>query len=40
VALANAAVEGAIANVEINLGVLKDQTFVADVQKRVASTTA
>jgi len=40
VALANAAVEGAIANVEINLGDLKDQTFVADVQKRVASTTA
>ena len=40
IALANAAVEGAIANVEINLGDLKDQTFVADVQKRVASTTA
>jgi glutamate formiminotransferase len=40
IALANAAVEGAIANVEINLGGLKDQTFVADVQKRVASTTA
>jgi formiminotetrahydrofolate cyclodeaminase len=40
IALANAAIEGAIANVEINLGGLKDQTFVADVQKRVASTTA
>jgi formiminotetrahydrofolate cyclodeaminase len=35
VALANAAVEGALANVEINLGDLKDQAFVADVQQRV-----
>jgi glutamate formiminotransferase len=37
-ALANAAVEGAIANVEINLGDLKDENFVADVKKRVAAT--
>jgi len=36
VALANAAIEGALANVEINLGDLKDEAFVADVRKRVA----
>src|SRR5271157_3193074 len=37
VALANAASEGALANVEINLGDIKDETFVADVRKRVKS---
>jgi formiminotetrahydrofolate cyclodeaminase len=37
IALANAAVQGALANVEINLGDLKDGAFVADVQKRVAA---
>ena len=36
-ALANAAIEGALANVEINLGDLKDEAFVADVKKRVAA---
>jgi formiminotetrahydrofolate cyclodeaminase len=36
IALANSAVEGAIANVEINLGDLKDGTFVTDARKRVA----
>jgi glutamate formiminotransferase/formiminotetrahydrofolate cyclodeaminase len=35
-ALAQAAITGALANVEINLTSLKDQTFVADVRKRVA----
>jgi glutamate formiminotransferase / formiminotetrahydrofolate cyclodeaminase len=38
-ALAKAAVEGALANVEINLGSLKDVAFVADVRKRVAGVT-
>ena len=33
VALANAAVQGALANVEINLGDIKDEAFVADVQE-------
>jgi glutamate formiminotransferase / formiminotetrahydrofolate cyclodeaminase len=33
-ALARAAIAGALANVEINLGSLKDQAFVADVHKR------
>ena len=37
IALANAAIEGALANVEINLSDLKDQAFVADVGKRVAA---
>jgi glutamate formiminotransferase/formiminotetrahydrofolate cyclodeaminase len=36
VSLARAAVEGALANVEINLGDIKDEAFVADVRKRVA----
>jgi glutamate formiminotransferase len=36
-ALARAAVEGALANVEINLESLKDQGFAADVRKRLAS---
>jgi glutamate formiminotransferase/formiminotetrahydrofolate cyclodeaminase len=35
-ALARAAIEGALANVEINLGSLKDQDFVAEVRKKVA----
>jgi formiminotetrahydrofolate cyclodeaminase len=34
-ALARAAITGALANVEINLASLKDQTFAADVRKRV-----
>jgi formiminotetrahydrofolate cyclodeaminase len=37
IALANAAVEGALANVEINLGDLTDKTFVADVNTRAAA---
>ena len=36
-ALARAAAEGALANVEINLGDLKDEAFVSDVRKRVAA---
>jgi glutamate formiminotransferase / formiminotetrahydrofolate cyclodeaminase len=39
-ALASAAVEGALANVEINLGDLKDDGFVADVRQRVAGIRA
>ena len=35
-ALARAAIEGALANVEINLESLKDEAFAADVKKRVA----
>jgi glutamate formiminotransferase / formiminotetrahydrofolate cyclodeaminase len=35
VALANAAIAGALANVEINLGDIKDQAFLADVKQRV-----
>ncbi len=35
VALARASAEGALANVEINLGDLKDEAFVDDVRKRV-----
>jgi len=34
-ALARAAVDGALANVEINLGDIKDEAFLADVWKRV-----
>ena len=37
VSLARAAVEGAMANVEINLGDIKDEVFVADVRKRVVA---
>jgi glutamate formiminotransferase len=37
IALANAAIEGALANVEINLAELKDTTFVAGVTTRVAA---
>jgi glutamate formiminotransferase / formiminotetrahydrofolate cyclodeaminase len=36
-ALAKAAVEGALANVEINLADIKDESFVADVRKRAAA---
>jgi formiminotetrahydrofolate cyclodeaminase len=35
-ALAGAAVTGALANVEINLASLKDQTFAAEVRRRTA----
>ncbi len=35
VGLANAAIQGALANVEINLGDIKDEEFVADVRGRV-----
>jgi formiminotetrahydrofolate cyclodeaminase len=35
-ALAGAAIAGALANVEINLGSIKDQGFVADVRQKVA----
>jgi glutamate formiminotransferase len=40
IALSNAALQGALANVEINLGDLKDDAFVADVQKRVDAVRA
>jgi glutamate formiminotransferase/formiminotetrahydrofolate cyclodeaminase len=36
-ALAGAAITGALANVEINLASLKDQAFVAEVRKRVSA---
>ncbi len=36
-ALARAAMEGALANVEINLESLKDEAFAADVKRRVAT---
>jgi formiminotetrahydrofolate cyclodeaminase len=35
-ALARAAMEGALANVEINLESLKDEGFAADVRERVS----
>jgi formiminotetrahydrofolate cyclodeaminase len=35
--LANAAIAGALANVEINLGDIKDGMFLADVKQRVAA---
>jgi formiminotetrahydrofolate cyclodeaminase len=35
-ALARAAIEGALANVEINLESLKDAGFVAETRKRAA----
>jgi len=37
VALARSAVDGALANVEINLGDLQDAAFAADVRKRLAA---
>jgi formiminotetrahydrofolate cyclodeaminase len=36
-ALADAAITGALANVEINVASLKDQVFAAGVRKRVES---
>ena len=36
-ALARATIEGALANVEINLSSLKDSAFAADVRKKVAA---
>ena len=36
-ALARAAVTGALANVEINLASLKDQTFASEVRQRTAA---
>jgi glutamate formiminotransferase / formiminotetrahydrofolate cyclodeaminase len=39
-ALARAAVTGALANVEINLASLKDTAFVSDIRKRVKALTA
>lgn len=39
VALAQAAVRGALANVDINLASLKDESFVADVRQRAAGLT-
>jgi formiminotetrahydrofolate cyclodeaminase len=36
-ALAGAAMTGALANVEINLSSLKDQPFAAEVRKRVSA---
>jgi formiminotetrahydrofolate cyclodeaminase len=38
-ALAGAAITGALANVEINLPSLKDDAFVAEVRKRVQTLT-
>jgi glutamate formiminotransferase/formiminotetrahydrofolate cyclodeaminase len=37
VSLARAAAEGALANVEINLGDIKDEAFIGDVRHRVAA---
>jgi glutamate formiminotransferase len=37
VSLARAGMEGALANVEINLGDIKDEAFLADVRQRVAA---
>ncbi len=37
VALANAASEGALANVEINLGDINDASFIAEVGRRMAA---
>ncbi len=39
-ALAKAAIQGALANVEINLGDIKDEAFLADVKARVAAVRA
>jgi formiminotetrahydrofolate cyclodeaminase len=36
-ALAHAAIEGAMANVEVNLESMKDAAFAADVRKRAAA---
>jgi formiminotetrahydrofolate cyclodeaminase len=37
VALARAAIQGALANVEINLGSMKDQEFVREMRERAGS---
>jgi formiminotetrahydrofolate cyclodeaminase len=37
IALAGAAIEGALANVEINLESIKDQTFVGETRKKAAA---
>jgi len=39
-ALARAAITGALANVEINLASLKDAAFAAEVRRRMGSLTA
>jgi formiminotetrahydrofolate cyclodeaminase len=39
-ALAGAAVEGALANVEINLESLKDENFAADIRKKTTALRA
>jgi formiminotetrahydrofolate cyclodeaminase len=38
--LARAAIEGALANVEINLESLKDAAFAAEVRKKAAALSA
>jgi len=38
-ALARAAIQGALANVEINLESLKDNAFVAEIRKKAAALT-
>jgi formiminotetrahydrofolate cyclodeaminase len=40
VALAGAAIEGALANVEINLESIKDQTFVSETRNKAAALKA
>jgi len=40
VALANAAMQGALANVEINLGDIRDEAFLADVRQRMKAVTS
>jgi formiminotetrahydrofolate cyclodeaminase len=40
IALATAAIEGALANVEINLESLKDATFAAKVREKAAALSA
>jgi glutamate formiminotransferase/formiminotetrahydrofolate cyclodeaminase len=37
VALARAAIEGALANVEINLSSMKDEAFAGEIRKRASS---
>jgi formiminotetrahydrofolate cyclodeaminase len=37
IALAGAAIQGALANVEINLESIKDQTFVSEVRNKAAA---
>jgi formiminotetrahydrofolate cyclodeaminase len=40
IALATAAIEGALANVEINLESLKDAAFAAEVREKAAALSA